>query len=130
MYVITGITGQIGGVIGRALLEAKQSVRAVVRNADKGREWHDRGCELALAAIEDASSLADSIKEIALILRRLRQLKNVVRLRPSRFLIGHARAFGGGKLIRHNQRKPSAAEKVARRLRENGGAFKGLPPSP
>ena len=62
MYVITGITGQIGGVVGRALLEAKKPVRAVVRNADKGREWHDRGCELALAHIEDASSLADAFQ--------------------------------------------------------------------
>lgn len=32
MYVITGITGQIGGVIGRTLLAAAQPVRAVVRD--------------------------------------------------------------------------------------------------
>ncbi len=62
MYVVTGITGQIGGVIGRALLDAKQPVRAVVRNADKGREWQDRGCELALADIGDARSLADAFQ--------------------------------------------------------------------
>ncbi len=57
MYAITGITGQIGGVVGRLLLEAGQPVRAVVRNAGKGREWADRGCEVALATIEDAASL-------------------------------------------------------------------------
>ena len=35
MYAIMGITGQIGGVIARALLAAKQPVRAVVRDADQ-----------------------------------------------------------------------------------------------
>jgi uncharacterized protein YbjT (DUF2867 family) len=58
MYVVTGITGQIGGVIGRTLLEAKKPVRAVVRNADKGRGWAERGSDVALATIEDAISLA------------------------------------------------------------------------
>jgi NAD(P)H dehydrogenase (quinone) len=62
MYVITGITGQVGGVIGRTLLEAKKPVRAVVRNAGKGREWSERGCDVALAAIEDAASLAAAFK--------------------------------------------------------------------
>jgi NAD(P)H dehydrogenase (quinone) len=58
MYAITGITGQIGGVIGRVLLAAGQPVRAVVRDAGKGQAWADRGCEVALATIEDAFSLA------------------------------------------------------------------------
>ncbi|MEI9961846.1 MAG: NmrA family NAD(P)-binding protein [Limisphaerales bacterium] len=47
----------MGGVIGRALLEAKRPVRAVVRNAGKGQEWADRGCEIALADIGDVASL-------------------------------------------------------------------------
>jgi len=58
MYVITGITGQIGGAIGRTLLAAKKPVRAVVRDAEKGKAWATRGCEVALATIEDSSSLA------------------------------------------------------------------------
>jgi NAD(P)H dehydrogenase (quinone) len=58
MYAITGITGQIGGLIGRALLAAKKPVRAVVRDAEKGKAWATRGCEVALATIEDSSSLA------------------------------------------------------------------------
>jgi len=62
MYVIVGITGQIGGVVGRALLGAKQPVRAVVRDAGKGREWAGRGCEVALANIEDAASLTAAFR--------------------------------------------------------------------
>src|ERR1700722_18038887 len=62
MYVIVGITGQIGGVVGRALLGARQPVRAVVRDAGKGREWAGRGCEVALANIEDAASLTAAFR--------------------------------------------------------------------
>ena len=62
MYVIVGITGQIGGVVGRALLAARQPVRAVVRDAGKGREWAGRGCEVALANIEDAASLTAAFR--------------------------------------------------------------------
>ena len=62
MYVIVGITGQIGGVVGRALLGARQPVRAVVRDAGKGREWAGHGCEVALANIEDAASLTAAFR--------------------------------------------------------------------
>ena len=58
MYAVTGITGQIGRVIGHTLIAAKQPVRAVVRDAGKGQAWANRGCEVALASIEDASALA------------------------------------------------------------------------
>ena len=57
MYVITGITGQIAGVIGRILLAAAQPVRVVVRDANKGKALVERGCEGALTTIEDAASL-------------------------------------------------------------------------
>ena len=58
MYAIMGVTGQIGGVVARTLLAARQPVRAVVRDAGKGQAWADRGCKVALATIEDAVSLA------------------------------------------------------------------------
>ena len=58
MYAIMGITGQIGGVIARTLLAANQSVRAVVRDTRKGQVWSEQGCEVALATIENAASLA------------------------------------------------------------------------
>ena len=58
MYAITGITGNVGGAMARALLAAGKSVRAVVRDASKGRAWGDRGCEFMLAEMEDPVALA------------------------------------------------------------------------
>lgn len=57
MYAITGITGQVGGAAGRALLNKGLSVRAVVRDAAKGEAWKKRGCEVALAHMNDAPAL-------------------------------------------------------------------------
>ena len=58
MYAITGVTGNVGGAVARALLAGGQSVRAVVRNADEGQVWRNLGCEVALATIEDGASLS------------------------------------------------------------------------
>jgi uncharacterized protein YbjT (DUF2867 family) len=57
MYAITGITGQVGGVIARALLADGKKVRAVVRSADKAQIWARQGCDVALASMNDAESL-------------------------------------------------------------------------
>jgi len=57
LYAITGITGKVGGAVGRALLAAGKRVRAVVRDRDKGREWAERGCEVALADLADGAAL-------------------------------------------------------------------------
>ena len=58
MYAITGITGKVGGELGRRLLAAGQSVRAVVRDPAKGAVWAGRGCEIAHAEMEEATQLA------------------------------------------------------------------------
>jgi NAD(P)H dehydrogenase (quinone) len=57
VYAITGITGKVGGIVARTLMAAGRPVRAVVRDADKGRPWARRGCELAIASIADADGL-------------------------------------------------------------------------
>ena len=57
MYAITGITGKVGGAAARALLAAGPPVRAVVRDAAKGRFWSELGCEVALADMQDADAL-------------------------------------------------------------------------
>lgn len=58
MYAITGITGKVGGALADALLEAGLGVRAVVRDVAKGEGWRARGCEVAIAEMEDAEALA------------------------------------------------------------------------
>ena len=64
MYAITGITGKVGGVAARALLAARQRVRAVVRDADKGRFWSDLDCEVAIAEVEDAEALTRAFTNV------------------------------------------------------------------
>ncbi|WP_250515993.1 NmrA family NAD(P)-binding protein [Caballeronia sp. INDeC2] len=65
MYVITGITGitgQVGGALANALLEAGKPIRAVLRDENKGAVWAARGCELALATMTDADALAHAFE--------------------------------------------------------------------
>jgi len=57
MYAITGITGRVGGAAARALLGRGESIRAIVRSTDKGKVWSEKGCDVALAAIDDAQAL-------------------------------------------------------------------------
>jgi uncharacterized protein YbjT (DUF2867 family) len=57
MFALTGITGQVGGVVARALLAAGHDVRAVVRNAQKSVEWREQGCTVAIAAMDDVAAL-------------------------------------------------------------------------
>ncbi|MFT4507881.1 NmrA family NAD(P)-binding protein [Caballeronia sp. 15711] len=57
MYAVTGITGQVGGVVARLLLAAGHDVRAVVRDAAKGEAWAKQGCEVALADVNDQQAL-------------------------------------------------------------------------
>jgi uncharacterized protein YbjT (DUF2867 family) len=58
MYVITGITGQVGGEAARILLAAGHPVRAMVRNPHKAKEWAQKGCQIAVADIDDVEALS------------------------------------------------------------------------
>ncbi len=60
MYAITGITGKVGGVVAQSLLQAGQPVRAVVRDPAKGQAWASRGCEVALADMNDVPALTQA----------------------------------------------------------------------
>ncbi|WP_456025374.1 NAD(P)H-binding protein [Pseudomonas capeferrum] len=62
MYVITGITGKVGGALAHNLLKAGLPVRAVIRDAGKAAYWADQGCEIAFAAMEDAQALTEAFK--------------------------------------------------------------------
>jgi uncharacterized protein YbjT (DUF2867 family) len=57
MFAITGISGQVGSAVARALIAKGKRIRAVVRNADKGAAWACQGCEVAVADLDDAAAL-------------------------------------------------------------------------
>jgi NAD(P)H dehydrogenase (quinone) len=60
MFAITGITGKVGGKTAGRLLDARQPVRAIVRDLNNAAFWADRGCEIAVADMGDAESLASA----------------------------------------------------------------------
>lgn len=62
MYVITGITGQVGGALAHNLIKAGQPVRAVIRDAGKAAYWADQGCEVVFAQMDDAHALTEAFK--------------------------------------------------------------------
>jgi len=57
MFAITGITGQVGGQLAERLLAGRLPVRAVLRDPAKAAAWTTRGCEVAVAAMDDAAAL-------------------------------------------------------------------------
>lgn len=58
MYTITGVTGKVGGEVARVLRAAGRPVRAVLRDPARAPAWAALGCEIAIAAMEDAAALA------------------------------------------------------------------------
>jgi uncharacterized protein YbjT (DUF2867 family) len=64
MFAVTGITGNVGGVVARTLLAGNQTVRAIVRDRGKGAVWADLGCEIAVADINDAPALSAAFQGV------------------------------------------------------------------
>src|SRR5271166_1768811 len=57
MYAVTGITGKVGGAVASALLDTGLSVRAIVRDEEKGRPWAAKGCAVAVASLGHEDTL-------------------------------------------------------------------------
>lgn len=55
MYVITGATGHVGKIIANELLSRGKKVRVIGRNADKLREFVQKGAEAMTGDVKDAS---------------------------------------------------------------------------
>jgi uncharacterized protein YbjT (DUF2867 family) len=64
MFAITGMTGQVGGAVARALIDNGQRVRAVVRDAAKGAAWARKGCEVSVANLDDAAALKQAFSGV------------------------------------------------------------------
>jgi len=63
MFAITGVTGKVGGAVARSLLTQGHNVRAVVRDAEKGRSWFAQGCDIEIANVENAMGLSKAFHD-------------------------------------------------------------------
>lgn len=61
-YVVAGVSGNTGRVVAEQLLDAKQKVRVLVRDAKKGEEWKARGAEVAIGDLSDANAVAKALE--------------------------------------------------------------------
>ncbi len=57
MFVVVGATGNTGSAVVETLLGRKQSVRVIVRSADKGAAWKAKGADIAVASLDDVPAL-------------------------------------------------------------------------
>ncbi len=61
MFLVTGITGNVGGAAARQLLKMGKQVRALVRNQAKAEAWAKQGVELVKGEWEDAAVLKKAL---------------------------------------------------------------------
>ena len=57
MYVITGATGNTGGIVAKTLLGLNQKVRAIGRNANRLESLAAEGAEPFVCDVTDAAAL-------------------------------------------------------------------------
>ncbi len=62
MYVVAGVSGNTGKVVADALLQQKQPVRVVVRDAEKGAPWKARGADVSVSSLDDVAALTAALK--------------------------------------------------------------------
>jgi uncharacterized protein YbjT (DUF2867 family) len=64
MFLITGITGNIGGAAARVLLAQGKTVRALVRDPQKAAAWVQQGVELVQGDWNDPASIAAALQDV------------------------------------------------------------------
>ncbi|UVT21753.1 MAG: NmrA family NAD(P)-binding protein [Nitrospira sp.] len=62
MFVVIGATGNTGSAVVETLLSKKQRVRVIVRSVEKGAGWKAKGAEVAVASLDDVSSLTTALE--------------------------------------------------------------------
>lgn len=63
-FLIMGITGRVGGATARHLLERGATVRALVRDRGRARDWTDRGVELLEGDWTDTEAIAAALEGV------------------------------------------------------------------
>jgi uncharacterized protein YbjT (DUF2867 family) len=61
MIAVAGASGQTGGAVAGALLDARVPTRVIVRDAAKGDAWRARGAEVAVAELADTKALTAAL---------------------------------------------------------------------
>jgi uncharacterized protein YbjT (DUF2867 family) len=64
MYLVMGITGNVGGATARHLLKQGKHVRALVRDREKAARWADQGVELVDGDWNNATAIAAALKGV------------------------------------------------------------------
>src|SRR5947209_20176963 len=65
MFVIAGVSGNVGSVVAKDLLAAGEKVKVLVRDPQKGASWSKQGAEVAVASLDDPKALATALKGAA-----------------------------------------------------------------
>jgi uncharacterized protein YbjT (DUF2867 family) len=100
MILVTGAAGVTGREVVKALLERGEAVRALVRDAERGRPLAELGAELAVGDLEDAATLAAGFHAVD----RVYLLLPSVPTAPGQAAnaIAAARPAGVGLIVRHS----------------------------
>jgi NAD(P)H dehydrogenase (quinone) len=61
MFVVMGVTGQVGRAVANTLIDGGREVRVIVRSESKARQWTARDAEFAVAAIENPESMVEAL---------------------------------------------------------------------
>jgi uncharacterized protein YbjT (DUF2867 family) len=64
MFLVTGITGNVGGAAARGLLAQGKQVRALVRDIKKAAAWADHGVEVVRGDWNDTASISEALKDV------------------------------------------------------------------
>ena len=64
MFLVTGITGKVGGATAEHLLAHGKKVRALVRNREKAAHWANRGVELVDGDWNDSAAIEHALKGV------------------------------------------------------------------
>jgi len=64
MFLVTGITGKVGGAAARHLLAQGKKLRALVRNRAKAASWADQGVELVDGDWDSAAAIARALEGV------------------------------------------------------------------
>ncbi len=64
MFLVTGITGKVGGAAAKQLLAQGKQVRALVRDEAKAKSWADGGVELVKGEWEDAAAMTRALEGV------------------------------------------------------------------